>query len=104
MRDIRQGPVFICALLGACAGTALANGSGELPAGALRLQADFPGVRVDRLGQRIAAFYGKPMTAAENPADAVDQWWAVYGDAFGIDDLELSLAWQSIQSARARRT
>lgn len=99
MRISRSGTFLSFALTFGAASAAWASdivaAERPLPAGAARVKAAFPGTQIALTDGRVAAFYGKPMTAAESPAAAVDAWWATYGDAFGVDKLELELAWNA---------
>src|SRR5438034_3422991 len=95
----RQPTALVYALIVSAAASAWAAEAApsdkELPAGARRLKAAFPDVRFETRRGHVTAFYGAPMISAASPAAAVDAWWETYGDAFGIDRLQLELAWTS---------
>src|SRR5262245_22119797 len=89
MPTSRKGITYTCALALSASSMAWASGTDEAPTNTQKIQAAFPGVRIETTDGRISAFYGVPMTSAPTPAVAVDTWWAAYGDAFGIDNLQL---------------
>lgn len=99
MPTSRLGRLWSCALMtGACTAAFAADvapNADELNPGIQRLRAEYPGVRVDMHDGRVIALFGKPMTAAASPAQAVDAWWTAYGDALGVEGLELQLQWTS---------
>ncbi|MBI5864936.1 MAG: VCBS repeat-containing protein [Planctomycetes bacterium] len=72
--------------------TDIAPGAAEfelLPLAAQVLLLERPDVEAAVVDGRVAAFYGGPLAAGATPEEAERAFWASYGDAFGVDRLEL---------------
>jgi hypothetical protein len=86
-----MGAALALTLLAGSAAALAGNTSG--PQARADLVQEFPGVRVYQDGPRTRILYGKPMTTAATPREAIDGWLAAHGDAFGVGDLRLVESW-----------
>ncbi len=81
-------------LVGLIAAVALLGGGGsavaQTGAGAAReaLEREFPGVVVIERGDRARTVFGRPMTTGATAREAMEDWMFLYGDVFGVDELE----------------
>ncbi len=79
------------ALVLSCGAALAAQDPGSHNSAVAQLRQAFPGVRLHVDEAQVHRFYGKPMTTAATPDEAVDAWLANHSGVFGVGELDLAI-------------